>query len=171
MEGLPAEKKNLRKRREKNDLHHWTIQKPLLRFDPTREDEEAGLTVYMNEKFHYEIAITYDSSLGRKVILRRRIGSLWKIELESALEGSDVVLGLEADETMYSFYYVKSNGERVAFGSGECAFLSTEVAGGSQVFTSVSTQREMENLVPNLPILIGLNIFLKDDLLQFITFE
>ncbi|WP_269323141.1 hypothetical protein [Paenibacillus sp. FSL P4-0081] len=134
MEGLPAEKKNLRKRREKNDLHHWTIQKPLLRFDPTREDEEAGLTVYMNEKFHYEIAITYDSSLGRKVILRRRIGSLWKIELESALEGSDVVLGLEADETMYSFYYVKSNGERVAFGSGECAFLSTEVAGG---FTGV----------------------------------
>ncbi|WP_445669810.1 hypothetical protein [Paenibacillus sp. FSL R10-2199] len=32
----------------------------------------------MNDQFHYEIALTYNVNDGRKVTLRRRIGSLWK---------------------------------------------------------------------------------------------
>lgn len=106
----------------------------LLSFDPVREGEEAGLTVYMNERFHYEIALTHDSEKGRKVILRRRLGSLWKIELEAALGGTEVILGFEASPTEYSFFYNEPNGELRAFGSGECFLLSTEVAGG---FTGV----------------------------------
>lgn len=106
----------------------------LLSFDPTHEGEEAGLTVYMNERFHYEIALTYDSDKGRKVILRRRIGSLWKVELETAVEGTEVIFGLEAEPTSYSFFYFEPNRNRIPFGGGECALLSTEVAGG---FTGV----------------------------------
>ncbi|WP_419876426.1 glycoside hydrolase family 43 protein [Candidatus Pristimantibacillus sp. PTI5] len=107
----------------------------LLSFDPVREGEEAGLTVYMNERFHYEIALTYDPDKGRKVILRRRLGTLWKVEQEAAVEGSEVILRLEANPTAYSFYYVEPNGEPRALGSGECSLLSTEVAGG---FTGVN---------------------------------
>ncbi|QJD85006.1 glycoside hydrolase family 43 protein [Cohnella herbarum] len=106
----------------------------LLSFNPVREGEEAGLTVYMNERFHYEIALTYNSDTGRKVILRRRIGSLWKVEFEAAVEDSDVILGLEADPSTYSFFYAEPNGERMPFGTAECSLLSTEVAGG---FTGV----------------------------------
>ncbi|WP_336772528.1 glycoside hydrolase family 43 protein [Paenibacillus sp. MMO-58] len=105
-----------------------------LSFAPKQEGEEAGLTVYMNDRFHYEIALVYGAEGERKVILRRRIGSLWKVELEAKYEGADIVLGLEADPSQYSFYYASPDGERIPFGSGECALLSTEVAGG---FTGV----------------------------------
>nr|WP_256761946.1 glycoside hydrolase family 43 protein [Cohnella sp. WQ 127256] len=105
----------------------------LLSFEPLQEAEEAGLTVYMNERFHYEIALSYLSG-KRKVILRRRIGSLWKVELEEEYEGSDIILGVDADLSQYSFFYSSPNGERKPFGSGECSLLSTEVAGG---FTGV----------------------------------
>lgn len=106
----------------------------LLHYETKQEGEEAGLTVYMNERFHYEIALTHDSLMGCKVILRRRLGSLWKVELEEVYEGNEIILGLEADPFTYSFYYSKPNGERKSFGSGECSMLSTEVAGG---FTGV----------------------------------
>jgi xylan 1,4-beta-xylosidase len=105
-----------------------------LSFNPLREGDEAGLTVYMNEHYHYEIALTYDSKIGRKVIFRRRIGSLWKIELEAKVKGSSIILGLDAEPSTYSFYYAEPNGEKIPFGAGECSMLSTEVAGG---FTGV----------------------------------
>ncbi|MNY47733.1 hypothetical protein D3C86_1830230 [compost metagenome] len=88
----------------------------------------------MNERFHYEVALSNDQDGSRKVILRRRIGSLWKVELEDKFEGSEIILGLEADPEQYSFFYSEPNGERKFFGSGECSLLSTEVAGG---FTGV----------------------------------
>jgi xylan 1,4-beta-xylosidase len=101
----------------------------LLSFAPEREGEEAGLTVFMNERFHYEIALTCQEG-SRKVILRRRIGSLWKIELEEVYEGNEILLGLEADPSQYSFYYSLPGGDRKPFGTGECYLLSSEVAGG-----------------------------------------
>ncbi|MFD0695931.1 glycoside hydrolase family 43 protein [Paenibacillus sp. GCM10027628] len=106
----------------------------LLSFEPLQEGEEAGLTVYMNERFHYEIALTYDQEGSCKVILRRRLGFLWKVELEEAIEGSEIILGLEADPSNYSFYYAEPDRQRRSFGTGECSMLSTEVAGG---FTGV----------------------------------
>lgn len=102
----------------------------LLRFEPVREGEEAGLTVFMNERFHYEIALTCDSDANRKVILRRRIGSLWKIERAARVESSELILGVTADPHQYTFFYEETGGDRKAFGSGECYLLSTEVAGG-----------------------------------------
>ena len=105
----------------------------LLSFKPARDGEEAGLTVFMSERFHYEMALTCREG-RRSVIFRRRIGSLWKVELEEPYEGTDIVLGVEADAAGYAFYYAHPDGERRPFGSGECALLSTEVAGG---FTGV----------------------------------
>jgi len=106
----------------------------LLSFKPVQEGEEAGLTVYMNERFHYEIALTYSKEGQRIVILRRRIGSLWKVELEARYESSDIILGVDADPTHFTFYYSELNGDRMSFGKGETSLLSTEVAGG---FTGV----------------------------------
>lgn len=104
-----------------------------LMFAPGREGEEAGLTVYMNERFHYEIALTRMND-SRTVILRRRIGTLWKVEKEEEYEGTEIILGVQADSANYGFYYASPGGEPVHFGSGECALLSTETAGG---FTGV----------------------------------
>lgn len=104
-----------------------------LSFAPTRDGEEAGLTVYMNEKFHYELAIVRE--LGeRKLIVRRRLGSLWKVDVAIHWDSEEVVLSVKADETTYSFGFGSDESEPFWLGTGECAMLATEVAGG---FTGV----------------------------------
>ncbi|NMO97665.1 glycoside hydrolase family 43 protein [Paenibacillus lemnae] len=107
----------------------------LLEFNPENEGEEAGLTIRANEKFHYEIAILNDGG-QRKLIQRRRIGSLWKVEHEQEWNQDRVILSIQADEKTYKFGYAKESNPSVTtlIGEGECAFLGTEVAGG---FTGV----------------------------------
>ncbi|WP_462409549.1 glycoside hydrolase family 43 protein [Neobacillus sp. Marseille-QA0830] len=105
----------------------------LLEFSPTVEGEEAGLTVFMNEKFHYEIALGMSEGV-KKVFVRRRIGSLWKVEAEHVYGQNGIILTVHADAKDYTFAYQPPDGEPVILGSGECSLLSTEVAGG---FTGV----------------------------------
>lgn len=102
-------------------------------FAPERDGDEAGLTVFMNERFHYEIAIVRKYG-QRKLIFRRRVGSLWKVEHEMPWHYDSAVLGVKADKESYTFGFKQENSEFVAFGSGECGLLSTEIAGG---FTGV----------------------------------
>lgn len=102
-------------------------------FTPQEDGEEAGLTVFMNERFHYDLAVT--QVLGqRKVIFRRRIGSLWKVEHEAPWDGDSIILHLWADKEKYRFGISSEEMAPIRFGQGECALLSTEVAGG---FTGV----------------------------------
>ncbi|MCR2806824.1 glycoside hydrolase family 43 protein [Paenibacillus soyae] len=105
-----------------------------LTFAPQRDGEEAGLTVYMNERFHYDIAVTRIAG-ERKIIFRRRIGSLWKVENEAPWSGDSVILTVLADKGRYAFG-ISSAALEVPFwfGYGETSLLSTEVAGG---FTGV----------------------------------
>jgi xylan 1,4-beta-xylosidase len=114
--------------------HMWCEVSAYLSFTPDQVGEEAGLTVYMNERYHYEIALTKDTDGKRKIILRRRIGSLWKVENEQEVEGTEFILYLEADPSNYTFYWSKPYNSRCMIGSGECKHLSTEIAGG---FTGV----------------------------------
>ncbi|GGO06672.1 glycoside hydrolase family 43 protein [Saccharibacillus kuerlensis] len=105
----------------------------LLEFCPEREAEEAGLTVYMNERFHYEIALTQKAG-RRRIIFRRRIGTLWKVEHEADYEANSIILTVKADPKWYEFSYSMPEGPAVPFGRGECSLLSSETAGG---FTGV----------------------------------
>ncbi|MDQ8736495.1 glycoside hydrolase family 43 protein [Paenibacillus sp. LHD-38] len=104
-----------------------------MEFDPAEDGEEAGLTVIMNESSHYEIAVIRTNG-QRRLIFRRRIGTLWKIEREIEYEQSGIILGIKANRQCYTFTYSHPDGEPVEFGKGECSYLSTEVAGG---FTGV----------------------------------
>jgi len=104
-----------------------------LSFVPSRDGEEAGLAVYMNEKFHYEIAMTL--SMGeRKLIFRRRLGSLQKVENEIPWSADSVEFIVRADQERYAFGFAGGDGETRWLGRGECALLAAEVAGG---FTGV----------------------------------
>lgn len=105
----------------------------LLEFEPCEEGEEAGLTVYMNEQFHYEIALSLRDG-KRCVLFRRRIGSLWKVEFVSDYSDSSIILGIEADSKYYSFTFASQGKEPQVAGKAECGLLATEVAGG---FTGV----------------------------------
>lgn len=104
-----------------------------LNFNPAQEGDEAGLTVFMSEKFHYEIAVARRN--GRQVVLlRRRVGLLSKIEEEVEYLNQDITLQIAADHKHYTFSFYNSIGEQITLGQGECGLLSSEVAGG---FTGV----------------------------------
>ncbi|SFF32471.1 alpha-N-arabinofuranosidase [Paenibacillus algorifonticola] len=108
---------------------HCSVQ-TALHFAPQQDREEAGLTVFMNERFHYEVAVTRDE--GQKgIIFRRRIGTLWKVEAFVELISDEVVveLGVEADPHQYMFTYKLPDDEAQTIGIGECCLLAPEVAG------------------------------------------
>jgi len=104
-----------------------------LDFQPEWNGEEAGLTVFMNERYHYDLCKTRQQDRDF-IRLRRRIGSLWKVEREIACNAAIVELGVTAAEEAYTFWIRYPDGERLAIGNGETSLLATEVAGG---FTGV----------------------------------
>ncbi len=105
----------------------------LLDFNPQRDGEEAGLTALMNERHHYEIAVARKEG-ERRVIVRRRIGSLAAVVAQERVGDGPIILSVEADRDWYRFAYALPGRALKALASGETRYLSTEVAGG---FTGV----------------------------------
>ncbi|WP_372631253.1 glycoside hydrolase family 43 protein [Cohnella sp.] len=104
----------------------------LLDFEPESEDEEAGLTVFMNEKYHYDLAVKLKD--GRKaIVLRRTVGSLTTEQTYDCAAGP-VELKVEAQPEWFVFSIQPHQSDSLELGSGETHLLSTEVAGG---FTGV----------------------------------
>lgn len=109
-------------------MHHNSRFETSLDFDPKNNGEEAGLTIYMNREHHYEIAIANIDN-EKCLILKRQIGSLWKIEEKIALENSKVILEIVADKEWYYFNYSFEGESFKQLGKGETAYLTTEVGG------------------------------------------
>jgi alpha-N-arabinofuranosidase len=89
----------------------------------------------MNERHHYEVFVTRRRGTS-SVVLRRRIGSLQTEQTCQPLpqNARRLVLGIDADEDRYSFYWGLNEFELRPLGDGETRYLTTEVAGG---FTGV----------------------------------
>ncbi|MDO3413349.1 glycoside hydrolase family 43 protein [Saccharibacillus sp. CPCC 101409] len=105
-----------------------------LTFEPRADGQEAGLTLFMNEKYHYDLFIARRE--GRKaVVLRKRVGSMITEQVYDCPAGP-VVLEADARPDLFFFRFgpEEGSGQRVDAGSGETHFLSTEMAGG---FTGV----------------------------------
>lgn len=99
-----------------------------LQFEP-KESEEAGLTVFANEYFHYEIGLR--SVNGKtEAFFRKTVGSLTLIEKRLDYEEDRIGLCITADSEWYHFKIVSPSGEVIELGKGECGLLATEVAGG-----------------------------------------
>jgi xylan 1,4-beta-xylosidase len=108
--------------------HFNCVVQAELDFEPRCQGEEAGLTVILNEKFHYEIAIARLDG-RRKIIFRRRLGSLQKMENCLDIPDGAVVLAISADHENYAFSYSMRGEPAKQVGTGECWLLSTEVGG------------------------------------------
>lgn len=110
----------------RRQCHHNCTIETVLDFNPL-ENNEAGLTVYLNNNHHYEIAVT---RLGgnRQLILRRQIGTLKNIEKSVPLDETTVTLRIESDKEQYRFYYLH-HGVFEKLGEGETQYLTTEVGG------------------------------------------
>jgi xylan 1,4-beta-xylosidase len=99
-----------------------------LEFEP-QEGDEAGLSVYMNEKYHYVIGMTKIN--GNNVItFRRQIGSMTVEKLSHIYKESIVDLRIQATPEKYIFSYKGTDQVWYNLGEAETHFISTEVAGG-----------------------------------------
>ncbi|PIH59491.1 glycoside hydrolase family 43 protein [Paenibacillus sp. LK1] len=99
-----------------------------MNFDPTHDGDEAGLTVYMNEKYHYDLAITRVDG-HKKMIFRRTVGTL-RTEVIRDCGAGPAILQIQAQLDMFTFSVQQGSTTGTVLGSGETHLLSTEVAGG-----------------------------------------
>jgi len=104
-----------------------------LDFAPQAENEEAGLTVLMNETHHYEIVIGYGEN-GRIVFVRRRIGDLTAIVASEVIPDGIIELHIREEAETYQFAYALEGESPKTIASGATRYLTKEVAGG---FTGV----------------------------------
>lgn len=95
---------------------------------------EAGITLYMDENHHYDLAIRQDGD-GYKAIERLNIGDIKSVEKEADLgEDSHATLLIRASQERYSFFVQTEAGKEILLGTAQTRYLSSEVAGG---FTGV----------------------------------
>lgn len=100
----------------------------LMHFDP-QNAEEAGLSIFANENYHYEIGLRHVNG-KTEVFFRKNVGSISVVEKSFDYEEGTIELRILADPEWYKFEIVSPNGEVVYLGSGECGLLATEVSGG-----------------------------------------
>lgn len=93
---------------------------------------EAGLTAYMCENEHYDIALR-KSEEGYEAILKLNIGGIKHIQTIFPLSAPYAKLVIRADHFNYNFYLVTEECEHF-LGSGSAKYLTSEVSGG---FTGV----------------------------------
>lgn len=108
--------------------HHNCVARTQVTFERKQDGEEAGITIYMNNRHHYEAALTRIDDRGY-IIFRRQIGSLWKIERQIPYEKDQVVFELHCSKDYYTFWYGVSKDELKFLGKGETDYLTTEVGG------------------------------------------
>ena len=97
-----------------------------------QSEVEAGVTMYMTEDEHYDIAVRRTKE-GCEAVLKLNIGGIKHLQNRIALEGDHAELIVRADRLQYHFFVKTAQGE-VELGSAFTKYLSSEVASG---FTGV----------------------------------
>jgi alpha-N-arabinofuranosidase len=105
-----------------------------MEFNLSGENDEAGLTVLMNDKHHYKLSVKNKG--GKKVLsVSNRLGGFYFSSGKSvALKSGSVKLKVVGSRDYYTFFYAQGTDEFKELGKCDTYFLSSEVAGG---FTGV----------------------------------
>lgn len=93
---------------------------------------ESGVSVFMDERHHYDLAVTASGS-GYEAILRINIGSAKYVRGRVSLSDNSAVLKVDFNNFVYNFTVIDGDTEH-DLGIMETRYVSTEVAGG---FTGV----------------------------------
>ena len=101
----------------------------LIDFNPIKPNEEAGLTVMMDNRFHYDFFITSNGK-QRTLNLRYTLDSLNQLYKQIVLPRGNVELQVTGDKRNYTFSYKINNGIATKIGTLNTRFLGTEVSGG-----------------------------------------
>jgi alpha-N-arabinofuranosidase len=108
----------------------YTFAATELRFDPDRENEEAGLCVFMDENHYSTILVRTTGSGGREVVVRRRIGVLIAEVAREDIGHGPVELRLTADPRWFRFGLKCGDLEVPELAAAETRYHSSEVAWG-----------------------------------------
>lgn len=96
------------------------------------EAKEAGLSFYMDEDEHYDLAVIREKE-KKRVIARVKVGDAQAVLKSVEVTEENVILEAESTRQEYRFY-VRKGETREFLGSARSKYLSSEVAGG---FTGV----------------------------------
>jgi len=94
----------------------------------TAFEGEAGISVYMDENHHYDLALVKDSG-AFKVVLKLIVGDIKHEKTVIPLAHNSARFVIRSDAINYHFYYYKDDTE-ISLGSAQTRYLSSEVAGG-----------------------------------------
>ncbi|MDE5866225.1 MAG: glycoside hydrolase family 43 protein [Lachnospiraceae bacterium] len=92
--------------------------------------KEAGITLYMDERHHYDIYLNNDSC----VVLRYTIGCVSKEMQSVQMQGNHAEIKITTDALGYRFYIMENGVKKTELGYADTRYLSSEVASG---FTGV----------------------------------
>lgn len=98
----------------------------------SKKQPEAGMTIYMCEDEHYDIALTKKSD-SYYALLKLNIGQAKHTFKEIPISGSSIKLIVRSDSSEYKFY-IKDGENEVYLGMGRTKYLTSEVSSG---FTGV----------------------------------
>ena len=94
----------------------------------TALEGEAGISVYMDENHHYDLALVKDTD-NYKVVLKLNIGDIKYEKSAVSVSHNSAKFVIRSDSINYHFYYCKDDAE-ISLGSAQTRYLSSEVAGG-----------------------------------------
>lgn len=98
-----------------------------------KENSEGGLTVYMSNDYHYDLAVV--SKSGRHFLtLTYTLGVMKHVEKEIPLDTDKVYLRVEGTGDYYTFFYSTNGTSYTKLAPMNTRFMSSETAGG---FTGV----------------------------------
>ncbi|MFD2719590.1 glycoside hydrolase family 43 protein [Hymenobacter monticola] len=101
-----------------------------LDFTPRQTGQEAGLTVLLNNRHHYEVFIR-QSAGQRRLVLAYTLGRLRHLEKEVLLAPGPVQLRVTGTRRTYAFSYAQGRQAFKPLGTADTYLLSTETAGGN----------------------------------------
>lgn len=112
--------------------HHRFVAETCVDIENLENGSEAGITIYMNNRHHYELAVIEQN--GEKwIFLRRQIGSLIGTDMIKKTDCKRLKIRLQAlvgedGINKYRFSF-NEGGEWIKAGEGEADYITTEVGG------------------------------------------
>ena len=93
-------------------------------------NDEAGVTLYMNPDFHYDLYCRQLGNGKQSLVLRYRLGLMNHIEKEITLPKGKLYLRVKGGNEHYTFLYSTDNVTFHEAGKMDTKLISTETAGG-----------------------------------------
>ena len=106
---------------------HWHVRASTrLRFETTVDGDEAGLTCFYQNAYHYEVAIARREG-ALHLLVRRRVGDLIAVVADQLAPQGPIDLVIDAEKTLYRLGY-QVDGKLHVLATGATQHLSCEAA-------------------------------------------